>query len=168
MSTLYWSLREAASWLKKHVALARISHSATTWCSFLSWQKRKQRKYQRIMGNSSNFTRCFHSNVRITTRVVLTKFDKKGYLHKTHFHKQCLSLIGGIKEFKIMVAEFVSAVSSNTHFSISDRCRWKRWATNIIAYSFEYNNKNTFLSPYNALALKIYLSCTNLDAYCYC
>ena len=42
---------------------------------------------------------------------MLTKFDEKGYLHETHFHKQCLSLIGGIKEFEIMVAEFVSAVS---------------------------------------------------------
>ena len=39
---------------------------------------------------------------------------------------------------------------------------------NIIAYSFEYNNKNTFLSSYNALALKINLSSTILDAYCYC
>ena len=42
---------------------------------------------------------------------MLTKFDEKGYLHETHFHKQCLSLIGGIKEFEIMFAEFVSAVS---------------------------------------------------------
>ena len=68
-----------------------------------------------------------------------------------------------------MVAEFVSAVSSSTHLHISDRCWWKRCATNIIAYSFEYNNnKNTFLSPYNALALKIDLSSTILDAYCYC
>ena len=54
---------------------------------------------------------------------VLTKFDKKGYLRETYFRKQCLSLIGGIKEFEIMVAEFMSAVSSSTHFSVSDRCR---------------------------------------------
>ena len=68
-----------------------------------------------------------------------------------------------------MVAEFVSAVSSSTHFSISDWCQWKWCATNIIAYLFKYNNnKNTFLSPYNALALKIDLSSTILDAYCYC
>ena len=68
-----------------------------------------------------------------------------------------------------MVAEFVSAVSSSTHFSVSDRCRWKRCTTNIIAYSFEYNNnKNTFLYLYNALAVKIGLSSTILDAYCYC
>ena len=99
---------------------------------------------------------------------MLTKFDEKDNLHETHFHKQCLSLIGGIKEFEIVIAEFVSAVSSSTHFSISDRCRWKQCATNIIANSFKYNNnKNTFLSPY-ALALKIDLSSTILDAYCYC
>jgi len=68
-----------------------------------------------------------------------------------------------------MVAKFVSAVSSSTHFSIGDWCQWKRCAMNIIAYLFEYNhNKNTFLSPYNALALKIDLSSTILDAYCYC
>ena len=100
---------------------------------------------------------------------MLTKFDEKGYLHETYFCKECLSLIGGIKEFEIMVAEFVSAVSSSTHFGVSDRCGWKQCATNIIAYLFEYNNnKNTFLSPYNALALKIDLSSTILDAYCYC
>ena len=100
---------------------------------------------------------------------VLTKSDEKGYLRETYFHKECLSLIGGLKEFEIMVAEFVSAISSRTHFSISDRCWWKRCATNIIAYSFEYNNnKNTFLSPYNALALQINLSSTILGAYCYC
>ena len=97
--------------------------------------------------------------------MVLTKFDKKGYLRETYFRKQCLSL----KEFEIVVAEFVSAVSSSsTHLSVSDRCRWKRYATNNIAYSFKYNNnKNTFLSPYNALAVKIYLSSTISDAYCY-
>ena len=100
---------------------------------------------------------------------MLIKFDEKGYLRETHFHQQCLSLIGGIKEFENMVAEFVSAISSSTHFSVSDWCRWKRCATNIIAYSFEYNNnKNTFLLPYNALALKIDLSSAILDAYCYC
>ena len=54
---------------------------------------------------------------------MLTKFDKKVYLRETYFRKQCLSLIGGIKEFEIMVAEFMSAVSSSTHFSVSDRCR---------------------------------------------
>ena len=68
-----------------------------------------------------------------------------------------------------MIAEFVSAVSSSIHFSVSDWCWWKQCTTNIIAYLFEYNNnKNTFLSPYNALALKISLSGTILDAYCYC
>ena len=75
MSTLYWSLREAiekqqlclnvnfvlvlkgsSQVAEKRVALARIGHSATTWCSFMSLQKRKQRKYQRIMGNSSQVT----------------------------------------------------------------------------------------------------------------
>ena len=39
---------------------------------------------------------------------VLTKFDKQGNLCETHFRKQCLSLIGGIKEFEIMVAELCS------------------------------------------------------------
>ena len=79
------------------------------------------------------------------------------------------TMIGGIKEFEIMVAKFVSAVSSSTHFSISNRYWWKRCTMHIIAYSFEYNNnENTFLSPYNALALKIDLSSTILDAYCYC
>ena len=97
------------------------------------------------------------------------KSDEKGYLHETYFRKQCLSLIGGIKEFEIMVAEFVSEVSSSTRFSISDRCQWKQCTTNIIAYSFKYNdNKNIFLSLYNALALKIDLSSTILDACCYC
>ena len=68
-----------------------------------------------------------------------------------------------------MVDEFASAVSSSTHFGVSDWCGWKRCATNIIAYLFEYNNnKNIFLSPYNALALKINLSSTILDTYCYC
>ena len=46
---------------EKRVALARIGHSATTWCSFLSWRKQKRRKYQRIKGNSSHVTRCFGS-----------------------------------------------------------------------------------------------------------
>ena len=45
-----------------------------------------------------------------TKPTVLTKFDKKGYLRETYFHKQCLSLIDGIKEFEIMVAEFVLVV----------------------------------------------------------
>ena len=45
---------------------------------------------------------------------MLTKFDEKGYLSETYFRKQCLSLIGRIKEFEIMVAKFVSAVSSST------------------------------------------------------
>ena len=139
------------------------------------------RKYWRIRGNSSHITRCFDSNLmhhykcikpsvlgsvsafiwllestwcsllQETKPTVLTKFDRKGYLRETYFRKQCLSLIGGIKEFEIMVAEFVLAVSSSTHFSVSDRCRWKRCVMNIMAYSFKYNdNKNTFLSPYNA------------------
>ena len=104
-----------------------------------------------------------------TKPTMLTKFGEKGYLHETYFHKQCLSLIGGIKEFEIMVAEFVSAVSSSTHFSVSNQCRWKQCTTNIFAYLFEYNNnKNTFPSPYNALALKIDLSSSILDASCYC
>ena len=147
------------------------------------------------MGNSSHVTRCFDSLhdwgqlsvlgsvsafvwlleltwcslLQETKPTMLTKFDKKGYLHVTYFCKQCLSLIGGIKEFEIMVAEFVSAVSCSTHFSVSDWCRWKWCAMNIIAYSFEYNNnKNTFLALYNAFALKTVLSSTILDAYCYC
>ena len=100
---------------------------------------------------------------------MLTKFDEKGYLRETYFHKECLSLIGEIKESEIMVAKFVSAISSSIHFSVSDHCQWKRCATNIITYLFEYNNnKNTFLSPYNALALIIDLSSSILDAYCYC
>ena len=99
---------------------------------------------------------------------MLTKFYDKGYLRETYFCKECLSLIDGIKEFEIRVAKFVSLISSSTHFSVSDRCQWKRCPMNITAYSFEYNNKNTFLSPYNALALKINLSSTILDAYCYC
>ena len=163
----------------------------------LVWQKWKRRKYWRIRGNPSDVTRWFDSNVthhhmsevsvlgsvsafvwlleltwcsllQETKPTVLTKYDEKGYLCETYFHKECLSLIGGLKEFEIMVAEFVWAISS-THFSISDWCWWKRCSTNIIAYSFEYNNnRNTFLSPYNALALQINLSGTILDAYCYC
>ena len=43
---------------------------------------------------------------------MLTKFDEKVYLRETYFCKQCLSLIGGIKEFEIMVAKFVAAVST--------------------------------------------------------
>ena len=100
---------------------------------------------------------------------MLKNFYDKGYLHETYFRKECLSLIDGIKEFEIRAAKFVSPISSSTLFSVtvSDRCQWNRCPTNIIAYSFEYNNKNTFLSPYNALALKINLSSTILDAYCY-
>ena len=125
-----------------------------------------------MLGSVSAFVWLLESTccsfLQETKPTMLTKFDEKGYLRETHFHKQCLSLIGGIKEFEIMVAELVSAVSSSTHFSVSDQGRWKRCTTNIIAYLFQYyNNKNTFLSPYNALALKIYLSSTNLDAYCY-
>ena len=123
-----------------------------------------------MLGSVSAFVRLLEltlcSLLQETKPTVLTKFDEKGYLHETYFRKQCLSLIGEIKEFEIMVAEFVSAVSSSTHFSASNRFRWKRCATNIFAYLFEYNNnKNTFLSPYNALALKIDLSTTILDAY---
>ena len=91
--------------------------------------------------------------------------------------KKCLSLIGGIKEFEIMVAEFVSAVSCSTLIVLVELmwlvvvhslCWWNCCAKKIFAYSFEYNNnKSTFLSPYNALALKIDLSSTILDAYCY-
>ena len=44
---------------EKCVALARIGHSATTWYSFLSWWKQKWRKYQKIMGNSSQFHTFF-------------------------------------------------------------------------------------------------------------
>ena len=64
--------------------------------------------------------------------------------------EKSLSLIGGRKEFEIMVAEFVSAVNSSTHFSVSDQCQWRWCAMYIITYSFKYNNynnKNTFLSP---------------------
>ena len=100
---------------------------------------------------------------------VFTKADEKGYLRETYFRKQCSSLKGGIKEFEIMVAESVSAISSSTHFSVSDRYQWKWCTMNIITYSFKYNYyKNTFLSPYNALALKLDLSSTILGASCYC
>ena len=192
---LYWSLRKAASWLKN------LWHwpESGTWCWFLLCQKRKRRKYLRIMRNSSHFTRCFDSNLthHYTSEVsqvcwvvgafvwlleltwcsllqemkltVFTKADEKGYLRETYFRKQCSSLKGGIKEFEIMVAESVSAISSSTHFSVSDRYQWKWCAMNIIAYSFKHNNyKNTFLSPYNALALKLDLSSTILGASCYC
>ena len=50
---------------------------------------------------------------------MLTKFDEKGYLHETYFRKECLSLMGGIKEFEIMVAKFVSAISSSTHLALA-------------------------------------------------
>ena len=126
-----------------------------------------------VLGSVSVFVWLLELNLCLLLQemkpTVLTKFDEKGYLCETHFHQQCLSFIGGIKEFEIMVAKFVSAVISSTHFSISDWCQWKQCTTNIITYSFKYNNnKNTFLSPYNALALKINLSSTILDAYCYC
>ena len=127
-----------------------------------------------VLGSVSTFVWLLESTwcllLQETKPTVLTKFDEKGYLRETHFRKQCLSLIGGIKELEIMIAEFVSAVSNSTHFSVSDLCRWKWCATNIITYSFEYNNNNKklFLSPYNALALKTDLSSTILDAYCYC
>ena len=128
-----------------------------------------------MLGSVSTFVWLLESTwcllLQETKPAVLTKFDEKGYLRETYFRKECLSLIGGIKEFEIMVAEFVSAISSSTHFSVSNQCQGKRCATNIIAYSFEYNNsKNTFLSPYNALALKIDLSSNILflDAYYYC
>ena len=79
-----------------------------------------------VLGSVSAFVRLLEltlcSLLQETKPIVLTKFDEKGYLHETCFRKECLSLIGGIKEFEIMVAEFVSAVSSNTHFGVSDRC----------------------------------------------
>ena len=53
-----------------------------------------------------------------TKPTMLTKFEK-GYLRETYFHKECLSLIGGIKEFKIMVAKFVSAISCSTHLALA-------------------------------------------------
>ena len=143
MSTLYWSLREAASWLKNmwhwpelgtvpppdvhfcrsgsgneenieeswvilvtlHIVLTR-TWRITTWvrsteCVGL---------YQRLWLSESTWC-SIRQEMKPT---VLKKFDKQGNLCETHFRKQCLSLIGGIKEFEIMVAEFVSAVSSST------------------------------------------------------
>ena len=126
-----------------------------------------------VLGSVGAFVRLLELTwcllLQETKPTMLTKFDEKGYLCEIYFRQQCLSLIGGIKEFEIMVAKFVSAVSSSTHFSVSNQCQWKQCATNIITHSFEYNsNKNTFLSPYNALALKIVLSSTILDTYCFC
>ena len=197
MSALYWSLREAARWpknmwhwpasgtvpppdvrfchsgseneenIKESWVILVTSHVVLTW----TWRITTRVRSTKCVGLVSAFvwllelTWC--SLLQETKPTVFTKFEEKGYLRETYFRKQCLSLIGGIKEFEIMVAEFVSAVNSSTHFSVSDRCWWKRCATNIIAILFEYNNnKNTFLSPYNALALKIDLSSTILDAYC--
>ena len=144
----------------------------TTMC--LAKKKKKKKKKKRNSSHvtrcfDSNLTHHYTSEVSITTLVlgsvsafiwlleltwclllqetkptVLTKSGEKGYLRETYFRKQCSSLIGGIKEFEILVAEFMSAISSSTHFSVSDRCRWKRCVMNIIAYSFKYNNnKNT-------------------------
>ena len=160
---------------EKRVALARIGHSAITWCSFLSWQKRKQRKYWRIMGNSSHITRCFESNLmhHYTSEVnqacwalseplsgfswpdVRTAGNETDHAHEIWQERLLawnifLQAIGRIKEFEIMVAVFVWAVSSSTHFSFSDQCQWRWCAMYIITYSFKYNNynnKNTFLSP---------------------
>ena len=200
MSTLYWSLREAARWLKNvwhwpesgtvpppdvHLCRCRSGNKENikeSWVilvksHMLFWLELDASldKWGQlsVLGSVSAFvwlvelTWC--SLLQETKPNVLTKFDEKAYLCESYFHKQCLSLIGGIKEFEIMVAKFVSAVSSSTHFSVNERCWWKRCVTNIIAYSFEYNNnKNAFLSPYNALALQSDLSSTILDAYCYC
>ena len=69
-----------------------------------------------MLGSVSAFVWLLESTccslLQETKPTVLTKFDEKGYLRETHFHKQWLSLIGGIKEFEILVAEFVSAVSN--------------------------------------------------------
>ena len=193
---LYWSLREAASWLKNlwhwpelgtvpppDVHFCRVgsgnkenieeswvilvtSHIVLTWTwCITTWVQPS------VLGSVSAFVWLLELTwcllLQETKPTMLTKFDEKGYLRETYFSKECLSLICRIKEFKIMVAGFLSAISSSsTHFRVSEWCQWKRCATNIIAYSFEYNNKNTFLSPYNALALKNYLSSTILDAYC--
>ena len=56
-----------------------------------------------VLGSVSAFvwllelTRCLL--LQETKSTVLTKFDEKGYLRKTYFRKECLSLIRGIKEF---------------------------------------------------------------------
>ena len=56
-------LKGSSQLAEKLVVLARIGHIATTWCSFLSCWKRKQRKYRRIMGNSCHITHCFDLNL---------------------------------------------------------------------------------------------------------
>ena len=67
-----------------------------------------------VLGSVSAFVwlleLTWYSLMQETKLTVLTKFDENGYLRETHFHKQCLSLTGGIKEPEIMVAEFVSAL----------------------------------------------------------
>ena len=198
MSTLYWSLGEAARWLKNmwhwpesgtvpppdvHFCCGRSGNEENieeswvilvtshivltkTWCT-TTWVRSAE-----WVGLCQRLCLVVRVDLMFVTAGNETDHAHKiwqGYLRETYFRKQCSSLIGGIKEFEILVAEFMSAVSSSTHFSVSDRCRWKQWATNIIAYLFNINNnKNTFLSPYNALAVKIHLSSTILDACCYC
>ena len=197
MSTLYWCLWEAARWLENVWRWPESGTVPPPDVHFCHGGSRNRRKYWRIIGNSSHITHCSDANlthhytsevssVGLCQRLCLvgrvdlifvTAGNETDSAHKIwrerllawniFLQEKSLSLIGGRKEFEIMVAEFVLAVSSSTHFSVSNRCRWKRCATNIITYSFKYNN-NTFLSPYNALALKFNLLGTILDASCYC
>ena len=163
MSTWHWFLREAAWWPKNvwhwpesgTVPPPDVCFCRGNSSHILVWLKLDASLHEwsqpSVLGSVTSVSAFVWllELLQETKLTVLTKSDEKGYLCETYFCKQCLSLIGGIKEFEIMVAEFVSAVSSSTHFSVSDRCRWKRYAKNNIAYSFKYNNnKNTFLSPY--------------------
>ena len=144
MSTVYWSWREAASWLKNvwhwpesdtepppDVPFCRGGGGSgneenieESWVILVTshvvltrtWRITTRMRSTECVGLCQRLwmlesTWC--SLLQETKPIVLTKFDEKGYLRETHFRKQCLSLIGGIKEFEIMVAEFVSAVSSS-------------------------------------------------------
>ena len=136
MSTLYWS--EAARWLNNvwhwpesgtepppDVCFCRGGNEENieeSWVILVTshafWLELDASLHEwgqpSVLGSVSAFVWLLESTwcslLQETKPTVLTKFDEKGYLRETHFCKQRLSLIGGIKEFEIMVAEFVSAI----------------------------------------------------------
>ena len=144
MSTLYWSLGEAARWLKntwhwpesgtvpppdvcfchgrsgneenikESWVILVTSHIVLTW----TWRITTPMRSAECVGFCQHLCLVVRVDLMFVTAgknpTLLTNFDEKGYLRKTYFCKQCLSLIGGIKEFEIIVAEFVSAINSSS------------------------------------------------------
>ena len=154
MSTLYWSLRETARWLKNvwhwpesgtvpppdvHFGCGGIrnkenieewwvilvtSHAVLTWI----WHITTQVRSTECVGLCQHLCLVVRVDLMFVTAGNETdrahKIWQEGLLVWNTFLQAMLvfdTMTGGIKEFEIMVAKFVSAVSSSTHFSISNR-----------------------------------------------